>query len=160
MVLLNLLMALAWVALTGAFTLGNFATGLVLAYLVLVLVDGKKGRPMGYGQRVWLLVKFIAFFLKELVISNLRVAGWVLTPQLTMRPAVVAVPLTITTDAQITLLANMITLTPGTLTLDVAGDRSCIYVHVIHMEDLEGFRAEIKQGFEQRILEVWSAWRG
>lgn len=160
MVLLNLLIALAWVALTGAFTLGNFATGLVLAYVVLALVDVKKEGQMRYGQRVWLLVKFITFFLKELVISNLRVAGWVLTPQLTMRPAVVAVPLTITTDAQITLLANMITLTPGTLTLDVAGDRSCIYVHVIHMEDLEGFRAEIKQGFEQRILEVWSAWRG
>ncbi|MEZ4512000.1 MAG: Na+/H+ antiporter subunit E [Chloroflexota bacterium] len=158
MVLLNVFMALAWVALTGEFTPGNFVTGLVLAYLVLVLTEVTTGRQTGYVQRVWLLVKFIAFFLKELVLSTLRVARWVLTPRLTMRPAVVAVPLTITTDAQITLLGNMITLTPGTLTLDVAGDQSCIYVHVFNVDDIEAFRDEIKQGFERRILEVWDAW--
>ena len=159
MLLLNIVLALAWVALTGDFNPGNFATGFVLVYLILVLTEAAMGNSSGYFRRMWLVVSFGLFFLKELVISSVRVARWVLSPALTMRPAVVAVPLDIETDAQITLLGNMITLTPGTFTLDVSGDHETIYIHVFDVDDVEAFRQEIKQGFERRILEVWAAWK-
>lgn len=63
-------------------------------------------------------------------------------------------PIEAKTDLEITLLANLITLTPGTLTLDVAPDRKSLYVHAMFVDDPEQIRAEIKNGMERRLLEV------
>lgn len=153
MLLLNLLVALAWVVLTGEFTIGNFAVGFLITYLILRLTR-QSHLVSGYVRRISLLVRFLGFFLKELVLSSLRVMVQVLLPRQNLRPAVVAVPLDLQSDAGITLLANLITLTPGTLTLDVSTDRKMIYIHVIDLDDLEAFRTGIKQGFERRIIEV------
>ena len=81
----------------------------------------------------------------------------VLTPDLksALRPAIIAYPLTVKSDAEITLLANMITLTPGTLSIDVAEDRSVIYVHVLQLGDREALVAGIANGFERRIREIF-----
>ena len=67
---------------------------------------------------------------------------------------VIEVPIEAKTDLEITLLANLITLTPGTLTLDVAPDRKSLYVHAMFVDDPEQIRAEIKNGMERRLLEV------
>jgi multicomponent Na+:H+ antiporter subunit E len=91
----------------------------------------------------------------ELLLANLRLACDVLTPGYHLRPGVVAVPLDARTDTEITLLANMITLTPGSFSLDVSADRRVLYVHVMYLdEDVDEFRRRIKNGFERRILEV------
>jgi multicomponent Na+:H+ antiporter subunit E len=71
-----------------------------------------------------------------------------------IRPAIIAYPLTVTTDAQITLLANMITLTPGTLSVDVSDDRKWLYVHAIDVASKEALIGDIAAGFETKILEV------
>lgn len=153
MFLLNLLLAIAWVALTGDYEAGNFAVGFVLAYLVIRLTQHSQ-MAVRYVKKIQLILFFIVFFLKELVFSSLRVAVQVLSPTMKMRPAVVAVPLDVKSDEAITLLGNLITLTPGTLTIDVSSDRSTMYVHTMNMEDVESFRRSIKDGFERRILEV------
>jgi multicomponent Na+:H+ antiporter subunit E len=72
-----------------------------------------------------------------------------------MHPGVIAVPLDARTDAEITLLANLITLTPGTLSIDVSADRKVLYIHTMDLgDDPVRFRREIKEGFERRLLEV------
>jgi multicomponent Na+:H+ antiporter subunit E len=71
-----------------------------------------------------------------------------------MRPGIVAIPLDLEGDAAITLLANLVTLTPGALSLDVSPDRTVLYVHTMYMDDAETFRREIKQGFERRVKEL------
>jgi len=71
-----------------------------------------------------------------------------------MRPGIVAVPLDAETDAEITLLANLLTLTPGTLSLDVSADRRFLYVHMMYIEDADVARRQIKDGYERRVLEV------
>jgi multicomponent Na+:H+ antiporter subunit E len=93
-------------------------------------------------------------FLRELILSAMQVAWIVLRPKLRIRPAIIAHPLTVTTDAQITLLANMITLTPGTLSVDVSADRKTLYVHAIDVESKEALIGSIAAGFERKILEV------
>jgi multicomponent Na+:H+ antiporter subunit E len=153
MFLLNLLLAIVWVALTGEYEAGNFAVGFVLAYLVLRLTQ-HSDTAVRYVKRVRLLFFFTAFFLKELVVSSLRVVVLVLSPTMKMRPAVVAIPLEVSSDAAITLLGNLITLTPGTLTLDVSSDHSTMYVHAMNVEDVAAFREGIKNGFERRVLEL------
>ena len=74
--------------------------------------------------------------------------------ELAARPGVVAIPLEAKTDAEITFLANVITLTPGTLSLDVSEDRSTLYVHTMFLESPEVLRESIKEGFERRVLEL------
>ncbi|MDD3828641.1 MAG: Na+/H+ antiporter subunit E [Anaerolineaceae bacterium] len=154
MFLLDVLLALAWVALTGEFTLGNLIIGLVLGYVMLWLMQRTLG-PLHYFQLTRRLPAFVLFFVWELILANLQVAYAVLSPRQTLRPGIVAVPLDARTDSEITLLANLITLTPGTLSLDISTDRRVLYVHTMHLEDADGFRRNIKEGFERRLLEVF-----
>lgn len=151
----NILLALAWMALTGSFTLGGFFTGLLFGYCVLWI--GRRDRnTAAYRTRLLAVGGFVLFFLRELVLANLRVAHDVLTPRHHMSPGIVAVPLELKSDLQITLLANLITLTPGTLSLHVADDRRTLYVHAMYIRDPEELVRGIKEGFEQRVMEVFS----
>lgn len=154
MLLLNILLALAWVALTGQLTPLNFGFGFAVGYLLLWLGRRAVG-PSSYFKKVWLVMRFAGYFLWQLVLSNLRVTYEILTPAHTMRPAVVAVPLDITRPAAITLLANVITLTPGTLSLDVSPNGETLYVHAMHVRDAAAFQREIKEGFESYIKEIF-----
>jgi multicomponent Na+:H+ antiporter subunit E len=103
-------------------------------------------------QAVW----FALFYIRQLILSNLRVAYDILTPTHYMRPGVIAVPLDARTDAEITLLANLITLTPGTLSLDLSADRRVLYVHAMYIDndDVDEARRQIKKGLERRVLEL------
>jgi multicomponent Na+:H+ antiporter subunit E len=100
----------------------------------------------------WL--SLILLFAKELVLSALRVAWLAVQPKIAIRPAIIAYPLTLTTDAQITLLANMITLTPGTLSVDVSDDRRTLYIHAIDVASKEALIGAIAAGFETKVLQV------
>ena len=101
----------------------------------------------------WL--SLIALFVKELILSALKVAWLAVQPRVNVRPAIIAYPLTVTTDAQITLLANMITLTPGTLSVDVSADRRTLYIHAIDIASKEALIGDIAGGFETKILQVF-----
>ena len=149
----NLSLALVWVAMTGSFDVASFGVGFVIAYVVLYLLQGVVGRS-SYFRKSILLVRFVGFYVYEVVRSNLRVAIDVVMPTSRAQPGVVAVPLEARTDAEITLLANLITMTPGSLSIDVSDDRSVIYVHSMFIDDPEAFRRTIKDEFERRVLEL------
>ncbi len=99
-------------------------------------------------MRALLLAGFVA---RELVIANLRVALDVLRPISRLRPAVVAVPLDVTSDGEILLLSMLINITPGSVTLDLSEDRRTLYVHVMHVTTTDQSRLDIKDGFERRV---------
>jgi multicomponent Na+:H+ antiporter subunit E len=151
--LLNVLLAMAWAALTGIFTPTNFVAGFILGYATLWLTQ-RAGVRSPYFARVRKVIGFSLFFIKELIKANLRVAYEVLSVRQGMTPGVIAIPLDAKTDAEITALANLITLTPGTLSLDVSNDRRVLYVHAMYVKDVEEFKEEIKEGLERRLLEV------
>jgi multicomponent Na+:H+ antiporter subunit E len=100
------------------------------------------------------IVVFVFYFLNELVKANIEVAYEVMTPKLNMTPGIVAFPLEARTDIEISILANLISLTPGTLSLDVSDDRKVLYVHSMYIKDRETFIAGLKNGFERRLLEI------
>ena len=151
---LNLLLAVTWALATGSLSERNLILGFFVGLGVLQIVGAAVGDAR-YGVRLWRIVGLILTFLKELLVSSVRVAASVLTPRLTMKPAVIAVPLDLEGDAEITLLANLISLTPGTLSIDVAADRSCLYVHAMYGGDPEQLAEEIKSTFERRIREAF-----
>lgn len=155
MLLLNLLLTLAWMLLTGAFTPLNFLIGFLLSFATLWLVGGSISDSSGkYVRRLLQIPSFIIFFLAELIRANLRVTLDVLTPRHRMAPGIVAIPLDVQGDLEITLLANLITLTPGTLSLDVSDDCKVLYVHSMYIYDPDTFRRGIKENLERRIIEL------
>jgi len=150
--LLTLVLALVWTAVQGAFTLGNFGVGFVLAYAVLRLLRPLLGEA-GYDKRMWYQVALGGFFVKELVLSSVRVAREVLTPGYGMRAGILAVPLSVRSDLGITLFANLISLTPGTLSLDVSEDREYLYIHTMYIDRGEEEDVQhLKQTLEHRII--------
>jgi multicomponent Na+:H+ antiporter subunit E len=151
----NMLLALAWAALQGEFSLGTLLTGYLLGYLILLaLVRGGVLNASPYIGRVHRVVGLAGFFLWELVRANLRLALDVATPRYHMKPGIVALPLDTTKDSEVLLLAMLINLTPGSVALDVSPDRKVMYVHVMYIDTPDAARAEIKNGFERRVLEV------
>jgi len=151
----NILLALAWAALHGDFSLETLLTGQILGYLILVaLVRGGVLSSSPYVGRVHRVVGLVAYFLWELVKANLRLALDVATPHYNMKPGIIALPLDATQDGQILLLSMLINTTPGSVALDVSSDRKILYVHVMYMDTPDAAREEIKKGFERRVLGV------
>lgn len=149
----NVLLALVWVALTGRFSGGNLLLGFGVGFVALLALR-RRGEAPDYFDKLPQALSFLAFYLRELVLANLRVAQVVIHPRPRILPGVVAIPLDVRSDAEITLLANLITLTPGTLSLDVSSDRKVLYVHGMDIPDREEFRRSVKDGFERRVIEL------
>ncbi len=92
-------------------------------------------------------------FMKELALANYQVAKLVLSPAARLKPGFVAIPLTATTDLEITSFANSITLTPGTISVHVPDDRRVIVIHAIDVgDDLDALRQSTKDSLEAPIL--------
>lgn len=102
-------------------------------------------------RNTWLWTALGVRFLIELTRSALSVAWSIVNPNATLRPAIVAVPLDLRTDARIAALANMVTLTPGTTSLHVSDDRKILYIHVLDCDDEDAVIASIKSNFENRL---------
>ena len=149
----NIMLALSWAALAGEVTALSLAVGFVLGFVILYSVR-RLLRPSRYFEKLGQCLRLAGLFAWELLLANLRIAYEVVTPSHNMRPGVVAIPLDAETDAEITLLANLITLTPGTLSLDVSDDRRVLYIHAMYVDDVEELRRSIKDGFEKRVMEL------
>ena len=111
---------------------------------------------LSYFIKLPKLLRFLLFFFKEMIVANLKIAYDIITPHLRIEPTVMAYPLTVKTDLEITILANMLGLTPGTLSIDVSEDRSTLYVHTLYLMhgEVQYLKQHIKDGYERRILEL------
>lgn len=148
------ILALIWVAISGSYSIPNLAFGFAIGWIVLFLVRDQR-LTTNTVIRPWALLLLTGLFIKELLLSALRVARLVLSPRMDIKPGIFAYPLKVDRDFEITLLANLITLTPGTLSVDVSEDRRTLFVHGMDCSDTEQARREISQGFERRILEAF-----
>lgn len=154
LLLINLLLMLSWGAMTGSFSALNLFFGFVLGFFAIWLIREQIGTG-GYFGRTTRIASLFVLFLKELALSAIRVAVLVLSPKMDTKPGIMAFELTVDRDFEIALLANLITLTPGTLSVDVSRDRKWLYVHAIDCSDLEGAKRDIAEGFERKILEAF-----
>ena len=155
MLLGSILLALAWAAFRGEVSLLNLLVGYALGYAVLALLEKGGVLPSSFQTKVGRVLSLAAFFMWELMVANVRVAADVLKPRTSIAPAVVAIPLDITSDAEILLLSALINITPGSVTIDLSDDRRTLYVHVMHIKSADESRREIKDGFEYRVKRVF-----
>lgn len=135
-------LTLVWVTLWEDFTWANFVGGVLVATLVILVVPLRplrsthRVRPLALG---WLSI----YFVWKLIEASTLVAWEVITPRIRVNPAVVSVPLRTRSLGVATMVANMVSLTPGTLTLEVDDETMTLIMHVLHMETLEKSRQEV-----------------
>ncbi|MCQ8780874.1 Na+/H+ antiporter subunit E [Mangrovibrevibacter kandeliae] len=151
---INLVLTLIWAIVTGSFSLSNLALGFVLSAFSLFLIREQVGTA-GYVERARRLVALALLFFWELLKSAFTVAKIVTRRRIDVKPGIFAYPLKVQSDFEISLLANLITLTPGTLSVDVSEDRSTLYVHALDCSDPDGTRRDIANGFERKIMEAF-----
>ncbi|WP_108395732.1 Na+/H+ antiporter subunit E [Devosia submarina] len=156
-IVLGVALVLLWAAITANFSTPNLALGALVALGALAFLRRSFSQPLHFRKLRALLGLSISFCV-ELMLSAIRVARVVLTPDLdrVLRPAIFAFPLGVKSDAEIATLANLITLTPGTLSVDVSDDRTMLYVHVLQHTTREAFIAELQNGFERQVREVFA----
>ncbi|MER3396486.1 MAG: Na+/H+ antiporter subunit E [Acidimicrobiia bacterium] len=142
-----------WAALWGSFSPPVLASGAIGAIAVLQLFS--RAVPPSIGRvRPVAILRFFSYFAYRLFVANLVVAWEVVTPKNRINQGVVAVPVEETTDWVITLLANAISLTPGTLSLEIRRDPPLLYIHVLHLKSVDEVRRDIKR-LERLVLEAF-----
>jgi multicomponent Na+:H+ antiporter subunit E len=151
--LLNLILALTWAALQGDLNVINLVIGFLVSAAVIYVFRQMFFEPR-YFTKIGLGIKLVLVFFKELIKANLSVLKIVISPRLRVRSGVIAMPTELRNDVALTLLANMITLTPGTLTLDISPDRRYLFVHTLNLDDPEDVKREIRMAFEVYLQEL------
>ncbi|MBP2031300.1 multicomponent Na+:H+ antiporter subunit E [Methanohalophilus levihalophilus] len=159
-VIYSVTLGIAWCFLHGAINLPNFLVGLVLGFLVIrpfrELYDfDEQATYSDFIRRIPKLGKYLSILMVEIIKASIVVAKIVLQPKMNINPGIIAVPVRTTKDVSITAIANTITLTPGTLTIDVSDDRSALYVHSIDVSDPKGLSDSIRDDLEEYVLEAF-----
>ena len=154
---------LIWFALTNIMDVQEVVAGLVLSFIVSMiaghfLITTEKSKPL--HLRIFSSVKYFFVFLLELMKANIHVAYIVLHPMLPIKPGIVKVKTNLSKDSARTMLCNSITLTPGTMTVDINPDTNEIYIHWIDVvskdpHDCEENTKNISLVFEKLLMEVF-----
>jgi len=154
--LLNIILAIVWAGLWGSFTLFQLTAGFLVGFTILWLVQPMFGGPSPYYVRAYRIVRLILFFIYDLIMSSLQVAYDVLTPKDNSNPKIIEMPLDVESDIEILLVTNLISLTPGTLSLDVTPDRKTLIVHAMFADDPDAVIKDLKSGMERMVKEVFA----
>lgn len=145
-----------WVLLWGGPSVADIAGGVVASAVLLTLFPDTAPRRR-YTVRPVAAVRFAVFFLVKLVEANLVLAWEIITPWNKIREGIVAVPIRHCGPGVVTAIANSISLTPGTLTLEVDPEHELLYVHVLHLRDLEAVRHDLLRFVEMIVRAFGSA---
>src|SRR5690625_1529651 len=149
---INIVIAFVWMLLQEQLTWESFILGYVIGLAVLYFTVRRLDMPL-YTKPIVAFFKLSVVFFIEVVKSSVRVAYVVLHPRLPVSPGLITVPLDVKSDEAITMLAGLISMTPGSLSVEVSDDRAFLYVHALEADDPEGSVAEFKHVFERRIME-------
>lgn len=151
--LMNLLLSFIWVALTGTMYYSNFLFGFLIGFGILWIMN-RTEEDQRYFTRVPKTILLILSFIYEMIKANIQVAYDVITPKYFFKPGIVKYPMSARSDLEINLLSTVISLTPGTLILDISDDKKTLYIHVMYLKDKQSFIKQTKNGVEKRLLEI------
>lgn len=154
--LLTLLLAFVWILLQNEFSAGMAVFGLILGIIftkITAIWWPERPGSIHLGR----MVSYALMVIWDILVANIEVAWIVLTkPNSKLKPAWIVIPLELTQPEAITVLAGTITLTPGTVSADLSDEGHSLLVHVLHTEDPDGVRDDIKDRYERRLKEIFS----
>lgn len=152
-ILLNFILAFVWMFLKTSYTPASFFVGYFFG-LLIIYTFRRFFTTRFYLLRVVAVVNLIYIFSRELILSNISVLKVILAPKLAIKPGIFAFPTELTEAWEITVLSNLITLTPGTLVVEVSDDNRILYVHAMNIDDADEAIDSIRNTFEKAIREV------
>lgn len=152
---LSLLLAAIWLLLVNTLSLGQALLGLLLGW-VIVLLCRDYLLPVPRVRRPLLLCRLILRVLGDILMANLHVARLVLGPLERLRPAFVEVPLALEDEFLLAVLASIVSLTPGTVSVVLTLDRKTLLLHGLDVPDAEVLIAEVKSRYEAPLLEIFA----
>ncbi len=150
---MNLLLSFIWVALTGQMFYTNFLFGFVVGYFILWIMN-RSQQDRRYFTRIPKAIYFALYFIYEMIRANIQVAFDVVTPKYFFTPGIISYKMNAKTGLEINLLSTVISLTPGTMILDISDDNTTLYIHVMYLKDKEIFIEQVRNGFERKLLEL------
>lgn len=154
--LLNLLLSLVWIALSGQLNYANFLFGFILGFAILWLLTRKEDSiQKGYFYKVPRILSFCVFYLYEMVKANVEVTYEIMLKKFKMTPGIIEYKHDLQSDFEITMLTKFIALTPGTMVLKVSPDKKTVFIHALYLSDKEKFIHRMKNGLERRLIEVF-----
>lgn len=153
--MLSIALWIIWLLLNNTVALGHVVLGALLAVFIPWFSAGFWQEEVKI-KRPWLLIKYVFVVIFQILIANIMVARLILTNQDRLHPGFLLVPLDLTSPLAISLLANTISLTPGTVSCDLSEDQQSLLIHALHIEDAEATVAEIKQMFEKPLKEIFN----
>lgn len=156
MIFWSVVLTLVWVGLTGQITWWNALLGLVIG-LAIMRFGRREAREIA-KRKVWnigYLIRLALVFLRDLIFSDITVLCACINPRMKLEPAIIKIPLRIRGDERVMILANMISLTPGTLSLHVSEDQSELIIHALFCgpEEEKKLRRDVRQ-LEQLMVRV------
>lgn len=152
-IVVNLIISFMWMFLSESYTVLTFVTGYIIGIFLLIILNRFFEGPF-YLIRIYKILVLFYIFIRELILSNLDVVKLVYAREPNFEPGIFAMPIDVKKNWEITLLANLITLTPGTLSIALSDDNSHIFIHAMHIDEKEQSIHEIKNTFEKAIMEV------
>lgn len=152
---LTLLLAVVWVLLQNNVSAGMVVFGIILG---IIIPWGTSAwwpdTPTGF--RLGKMITYSIMVMWDILVANVQVAWIVLSvPNAQLKPAWIVIPLDLRQPEAITVLAGTITLTPGTVSADLSDAGHSLLVHVLHTDDPDGVRDEIKTRYEARLKEIF-----
>lgn len=149
----NIILAFLYMCFNLEFTVSSFVVGFFWG-IILLFIFRHHFKTMFYLIYLWKWFKLIMMFTWELIKADIAIFKLILKPNLSLQQHYIQLPLTVKKNWEIVLLANMITLTPGTLTTEVSSDNKYLLIHCVNTDDPVAEIKGIKESFERAILEV------
>jgi len=153
--LLSICLALVWLLLVNDVSVGHALLGALLGWLIPLLTQVFWINPPRI-HKPFTLCLFLLKVLGDIVLANLQVAKLILGPSTKLRPAFIEIPVLLEDELALTMLASIISLTPGTVSADLSDDRKMLLVHCLDVGDEAAMVAEIKRRYEAPLLEVFT----
>lgn len=154
-IMLNIFIAVLWMLLKDEDTahISTFFTGYLIGVIVLYLMHRFFGQPF-YMKKLWAICKLMLLFLKELISSSIVLFKQICSPKLNVTPGIFTYETKLTGDIEITALALLLTLTPGSVVMEISEEGQLFYIHAMDLEQSKADVIRSMNSFEQAIMEV------
>lgn len=153
--LLNVFIAILWMLLIDEDEIraSTFITGFIVGAFIIFFMHRFFNQQF-YLRRLVMAVKLILIFIYEIFTSSIIVLKQILSPKLNLTPGIISYKTELTTAGEVTTLALLLTLTPGSVVMEVSPDENILYIHAIDVENSKEFLFQSLKKFEKTIMEV------
>lgn len=150
----SMMLFVVWLLLNNSISAGQIVLAAFFAITIPWLVkDMRDEHPK--IRRPFLAICYVLMVMKDIVVANVEVALLIIGPIKKLQPGFVAIPINLSSDLGITILASTVSLTPGTVSAEISKDKTWLYIHSLHLDDEQALIAEIKTRYEAPIKEIF-----